>query len=337
MPQKILYQSPQHDNYQVLGKDVVFKLENYGLIKMIHLIFEVIPQIIIEGINVITPSLTVPIPSSPYLIENVELQSYGNTIANLSTSYILGRYDEMDSDLYKQVLDGSNLPSPLTKAATVSLPLFFWTIDNQMLDTFKYPNLTIRATTKSKLSEMGFTLGTLNAINIKLKVVYDQQPMLMYKPVALKNPYNIYRSVMPVPYLATSTTVKLNVPFKVCNLYFMMRAQLYGNIKKQIDSIKLTSPTGEIGTYDGLTNYFLGEKNSANFSNTFAIQLHSRYDNSGEYLVINGQQNPLIAELSFSALAADFYLYICYEYYSNIVEGDNGMLIEDNTRSFVRS
>lgn len=329
MPQKILYSHAQYDNNQVLGKDVTFRIESVGLIKMLHLIFEVIP----EGPD---SSLTVPIPSSPYLIENVELQSFGNPIANLSTSYILGRFDEMDSDLYRQVLDGCNLPSPLKTKATVSLPLFFWCIDNQMLDVFKYQNLTVRVTTKSKLSEMGFTLGTLSAINIKLKIVYDQQPMQLYKPVTLKNPYNIYRSVVAVPISSTSAIVKLNAPYKVCNLYFMMRAQLYGNIKKQIDSIKLSSPTGEIGIYDGISNYYLGEKNSANFSNTFAIQLHSRYNNEGEYLAINGQQNPLIAELSFSALAVDFYLYVCYEYYSNIVEADNGMLLEDNTRSFIR-
>lgn len=331
MPTKILYQIAQMDNGAVFNKEVNFRLENYGKIKMMFLIFEV-------NLSSTPPeSLAVPFPSSPYLIESVDLQSFGNTIASLNTSYLLGRYDEEDQDLYKQILEGSNLPSPLLTTGTVSLPLYFWTIDGQVLDTYKYQNLTIRCTTKSSLAEMGMAgNGVISSLNVKLKVIYDQQSMERYTPVTLKNPYNVYRYSSIIPIDSTSASIKLNVPYKVCNLYFMLRSVVNAKTKKQINSIKLTSPTGEIGTYDGISNYYLGEKNSANMSNTFAIQMHSRYKED-EYMSINGQQNPLIAELTFGLLEANYKLYVSYEYYSNIVESSDGMLIEDNTRSFVRS
>lgn len=328
MAPKIIYQTPQWDSGGIYNREVVFKLEQYGLVKMIFLVFECTPD----------AAADYPLPSSPYLIQNVALESFGNPIAHNTTSYILGRMDEVDVDLYNQMADGCNFKGTFDSAQTVSLPLFFWCIDGQMLDTFKYPNLTIRCQTKSSALQMGLT-EELVAMNIKLKVLYDQPSKGVGIPRELKNPYNVYRITVPsirsITDAVETRTVKLNVPYEVCNLYFMLRLEDNAAVKGIVKSVKLSTPTHEIGVFDDITNYYLGERNSANSGNTFAIQLASRYAKRDDYLNFNGSQNPTLAEVSFIGGAGNYTLFVAFEYYSNIIESD-GMLLEDNTRSFVR-
>lgn len=333
MAPKIIYQQPQQDSGGIYNRETVFKLENYGLIKMIFLIFEVRP-------NAVSAYAT---PSSPYLIQDVSLESFGNPIAHNTTSYILGRMDELDTDLYNQVVDGCNYSEPFDQQRlnVVSLPLFFWCIDNQLLDPFNYPSLTIRCRTKASFDDMGFSIP-LRDMNVKMKVFYDQSSSNLYKiPKQLKSSYNVFRTITSglVGDVAGATYThisKLNVPFEVCNVYMMLRLSENARTKGVITSVKLGTPTHEIGTFDNITNYFLGEKNSANSGNTFAIQLANRYAKRNDYMNFNGQQNPTIAEITYKVdLVGTYNLYIAFEYYSNIVESD-GMLFEDNTRSFVR-
>jgi len=328
MAPKIIYQNPQWDSGGFYNREVTFKLENYGLIKMIFLVFDATPA----------AECAHPNPSSPYLIQDVALESFGNPIAHNTTSYILGRMDELDTDLYKQVVDGCNFVDPFNAAQTVSLPLFFWCIDNQYLDTFKYPNLTIRVRTKADGAQMGLD-EDLNALNIRMKVLYEQPHT--YVPKTLSNPYNVFRTIttgLNAPAANTEYThiQKLNVPYEVCNIYMMLRLADNASIKGQIKNVRLSAPTHEIGTFDNITNYFLNEKNSANSGNTFAIQLTDRYKKRDDFMSFNGQQNPTIAEITYTSQLGGLHnLYIAFEYYSNIVEA-NGMLFEDNTRSFVR-
>lgn len=336
MAPKIVYQNPQQDSGGVYNREVVFNLEQYGLVQMIFLIFE-------ATINpVATPGagpVSLPAPVSPYLIQDVSLESFGNPISHVTTSYTLGRFDELDKDLYDQVNNGCNFPQSFNavQTQTASLPLYFWCIDGQKLDTFKYRNLTIRVRTKGSPESVGLTNGTLDSLGIKMKVFYDQQKVPV--SVELKNPYNVYRTITEISNVAAGTNTfitKLNVPYKICNLFFMLRKTENAEAKVGIRSIRLSTPTHVIGTFDDITNYYLGEKNSANSGNTFAIQLSSRYSSREEHMNFNGQENPTIAEITFVSADTDsLSLYSAFEYYSNIVESD-GMLLEDNTRSFVR-
>lgn len=330
MAPKFITQVPQWDSGGIYNREVVFKLEQYGLVKMIFLVFEVTFQ----------AGSTVPSPTTPYLISDVSLESFGNPIAHSTTSYILGRMDELDTDLYNQVLSSSTITGPFGTAKSASLPLFFWAIDNQRLDTFKYPNLTIRCRTKDSAAAMGVNLD-LSAMNIRLNVLYDQTSTADYVPRALSNPYNVYRLIVrDLPVAATNTeyqtTVKINVPFEVTNMYFMLRKASNSITKGIISSVKLSTPTHVIGTFNSITNYFLNEKNSANSGNSFAIQLADRYKKRDDFLTFNGAENPTLAEVTYSCgVAEPFDLYIALEYYSNIVFKDD-MLVEEVTRSFVR-
>lgn len=328
MPQKIIYQSPQMDNGQIYNKEVQFTLENYGLINMMFL----------EFTAQAAGSTNYPYPSSPYLIKDVSLNSFRNPIAHITTSYTLGRLDELDSDLYQQIIQGSTFNGDLTASQSIALPLFFWAIDGQKLDTRKYPNLTIRATTKDSYTDMGLSSG-LSSLSIRLKVVYDDPKL--YKEVVLKNPYNVYRVKYPITSTVEGTneiTVKINNPYKVSNMYFMLRKSSSAKIKGEINKIELSGPQGSIGIYDDLTNYYINKKNSANFSNTFAIQLADRYKVQEDYFQLTGQNSPLIAKITFNiatGVSGAYDLFVASEYYSNIVESD-GMLVEEIKGSFIR-
>jgi hypothetical protein len=327
MAPKIIYQVPQQDNGKMFDREVLFKLEAYGLIKMMFLLFDVVPNGLTNYV----------LPTSPYIIQNVFLESSGNPIANLTSSYLMGRFEELERDNYDEIKEGASPIGAFNALTTLSLPLFFWTIDRQMLDPFKYPNLTIRATTKSTYQQMAFSIAPLS-MNIRLKVIYEHMApgMALYKPVELKNPYNAYRTTFPVGFPSTRTTVKLNTPFKACNLYFMIRPTENSILKSEIKSITLASPTGIIGTFENRNNYYIGKTNSANYGNVFAIQLGSRYSiEDDQYLQFNGQQNPMIATIEHQSTGAPSTLFVVHEYISNIVQKD-GLLLEDITGYFVR-
>lgn len=329
MPQKIIYQTPQYDSSGTFNRNCVFKLEEYGLLEMIFVEFT------LQGTG-----QTYTTPTSPYLIKDVSLESYGNRISHVTTSYTLGRLDELQTDIYNQVVAGANLTgAELTAAQTITLPLYFFAIDGQKLDTRRYKNLSVRVVTKDNHIEMGFN-GNITINSIRLKMIY-QDPKL-YVETPLKNFYNVYREIREITSIEVGPNtnverVLINNPYKVSNLYFMIRKTLNGAIKGQINSIKLIYPNNEIGIYDNKTNYTLNSTDNANLGNTFAINIGSRYKLGADFVEATGQQVPLIAEITYVVADVNTYkLYIACEYYSDIKEGPDGMIIEETPGSFLR-
>lgn len=327
--QKIIYANPVQDNYQTLGKNCVFRLDdsNYGNISMMFLIFTLSGT----GQNYV-------VPTSPYLIKDVALESYGNPIAHVTTSYTLGRFDEQDYDLYNQIISGASLSGlTLTTAQTISLPLYLFCIDSQKLDTRKYKNLSIRLITKDNFEDMGFS-SAISIDKVQLKIVYDAPSA--YVPIELGPSYNVYRTIDTVTADALSNntyTLRVNEKFDVSNIYFMLRKTTTASLKGSIKSIKVTFPNNEVGIYDSLTNYYLNKQNSANYSNTFALQISDRFKKPKDgYYTSNAQNCPLIFEITYDVSSiGDYKLYVAYEYYSTIKEGKDGILIEEFNGSVI--
>lgn len=328
MPDKIIMEVPQWDNYQTYNKDCSFKIENYGLIKMLFLEF-----------TVTGTGQTFPTPSSPYLVKDIALESFGSPVCHVTTSYMLGRIDESPSDIYNQIVTGASFSGAnLSGTETVSLPLYFFVIDGQKFDARLYKNLTVRVRTKDNYSEMGFS-GNITIDSIRLKVVYEDPKLYVTMP--LKHSYNVYREVFDIvstqiaPNLNVAS-VKINNPYIISNLYFMIRKSSNAAIKGLIKSIKLTYPNNEIGVYDNSTNYSLNSTNNANMGNSFVIQLADRYKKGSDYFQPTGQNAPLIAEITYSVSDVNSYkLYVASEYYSDLVETD-GMIIEQTKGSMLR-
>ena len=333
MPNKIVYESPVFDNYQTYGKNCVFRLDNsnLGIIKMMFLIFTLKSSSSVNARNYTTPT-------SPYLIKNVFLESFGNPIANVTTSYTLGRLDEENTDLYQQMVAGASLSgATLTDTPqTISLPLFFFAIDGQELDTRKYKNLTVRLLTKDNYSDMGFS-GNIVITDVRLKCVF-KDPML-YKEVAIGHSYNIQREIRDITASATTNNVEtfyVNNSLIVSNLYFMIRKASNASLKGSIKSIRLTSPNREVGIYDNLTNYELRSENNANFGNTFCINFSDRYLKEYDNLITNGTLSPLKIEVTYDAASiGDYKLYTVFEYLSLLKEGPDNMLTEVFDRSII--
>jgi len=321
MPPKIIYEVPQQDNYLTYGKNCVFSLSdsNYGLAQMMFLEFTVTGT----GQNYTTPS-------SPYLIKQVLLESYGTPIANVTTSYTLGRIDEEDYDLYNQIISGATFSgATLNGTQVVSLPLYFFAIDKQKLDTRHYKNLTVRVLTKDNYADMGFS-GNITINKVRLKVVYEDPKL--YKITPLNHFYNMNRNITEITADALTGNVvqlKINNPYIVSNMFFMIRKVSTASLKGTIKSIKVTYPNNEIGVYDALTNYQLGSEHGANYGNTFAIQLADRYVKEEDFFQATGQNAPMMVEITYDvSVIGDFKLYTAVEYYSDIIEGPDGLLME---------
>jgi hypothetical protein len=211
--QRIIDVSPQHTNYETYNNETLFRLENFGLIKMMFLIF--------DAYSSDASDVAIPLPSSPYLIESVTLESEGSPIGRVDTTYTLSRLDELSEDLYKQVGDGCNFPNPLDEStARVSLPLYFSAIDGHVIDALKYTNLWVRCLTRSDFASMGLD-KSITITDTKLRIIYDQPRT--YVPIPLKIDYNSY-PLNKISLVAGSTeyTVKMNVPYDISNIYFMI-------------------------------------------------------------------------------------------------------------------
>jgi hypothetical protein len=328
MPPKIIYANEQMTNYQTYNRNSLFTIEPYGLVNMMFIEFTIKAKV---------GSITFPAPTSPYLIKDVSLESFGSSFSRVTTSYTLGRMDEEDSDLYSQIISGATcIGANLSGPQKVTLPLYFYVIDRQKLDARKYKNLQVRLTTKDTVLDMGFSGGDVEILDVRLKIMYDDPKL--YTEISLKNSYNVYRvtEIIDAGALENVVSIKLNNPFVISNIYFMIRKNTTASIKGLIKSIKLTYPNNEIGIYDNQSNYYLNKTNSANFGNTFAIQLASRYKREQDYFQPTGQNAPLIAEITYTVtITGDYKLFIASEYYSNIVESD-GMLLEDINGSYIR-
>lgn len=331
MPDKIISEIPYQDNLQTLGRDTLFSFGgNYGLVKMMFLEF------IVTGTG-----QTYPTPTSPYLIKDCSLRSYGNSISHVTTSYTLGRIDETQSDIYNQIVTGATCTGATLTGASqiITLPLYMYVIDKQLLDTRRYKNLSLRVTTKDSYADMGFN-GAITINSIKLKVIYKDPSLYVETP--LKHSYNVYREVKTITSTAITPNenverVIINNPYKISNLIFMIRKSNNSSIKGNIKSIKLTFPNNEVGIYDSKSNYSLNSTDNANFGNTFSIQIADRYIMSEDYVFPTGQNAPMYAEITYLVGdVADYKLYVACEYYSDIKEGSDGILIEETPNSIIR-
>jgi len=330
MPSKIIYEVPQQDSSGTYNRHAVFKIQNYGLVKMLFLEF-----------TVTGTGQTFTTPSAPYIIKDVSLESFGNPIGHVTTSYTLGRIDESQKDVYDQIVAGSTFTGlNLNGTQTVSMPLYLSLIDKQKLDARKFKNLTVSVRTKDSFVEMGFS-GNVTLESVRLRVVYEDPKLYIESPI--KHSYNVYRETIDITSEnitpnANTQIIKINNPYIISNLYFMIRKANNGADKGLIRSIKLTYPNNEIGIYDIQTNYSLNSTDNANFGNTFAINIADRYIKGSDYFQPTGQNNPLIAEITY--LVADapaaYKLYVASEYYSELVEGPDGLLIEETPGSMVR-
>ena len=306
---KTVEQQPQQDNYAIYNKQCTFKLENYGLIKMLFLKFTIDTDLV----------SSFPIPTSPYLINDVSLNCNGMSIARANTTYTLSRIDRLKgTSLYDQMINACTIQEdPWVGPQTISLPLFFWPIDGQMFNPADYQNLTVSVITKTSKEAMGFEEDlTLN--NIKLFTIYEQMESYVKKP--LKNSYNITQDLTRVASGVSRTIVKLNNPSEILSLNFMLRKVSNGGVIGIINSVVVDCPTGNIGTFDNLTNFDLNTSVGKNDGSTFQIDF-------SEYIKSNRNMFPLICTVNHATTGEAYDLYTTYEYRSVILE-ENGFMLE---------
>lgn len=309
---KVYESMPQWDNGQIYGKECIFKVENWGHVKMFFLNFTLTPS----GIT------SVALPTSPYLIENVFLECNGVAFCRANTTYTIARIDDLKgSGLYDQIMNSSSVSGTFDSAQTVSLPLFFFVIDRQVFDPSLINNLTVRVITKRDRQSMGMGLD-LSGMNITLTTLYNQaidKQGFMTPCSPLKNFYNIMTDEYVVSAGTNNFVAKLNSPSKVKNLFFMIRRQSDAGILVRITSVKIRFTNGQESTFSNLNNFTLSDTDGRNDGSTFKVEME-------DYIKLNGNMRPTLATVYYST-AFNSNLYIVYEYES-MISSENGNLLE---------
>lgn len=311
---RIIKQGPQQiSGGAVYDKQALFKLENYDLLKMLFIEFEITPSAL----------CTFPIPASPYLIENVILESNGAPIARVNTNYSLSRIDRANNTLKSQFDKAINLVGPFSTVQTCRLPLFFWVIDGQQLDLNLYKDLYIRVFTKSGYQQMGMSVD-ISSINMTLSQTTMQTNTFGYDsklkiPMELdfSKSYNFYQAQSyTLANGSTSYRVNLNVPFYAITLMFMIRGNTNAAIKGDITNIAIKRNNGIRNEYSSSDNFYLNKVYGENEGSVFNIH----YNEIEKDMAIKSNQNngPVVAELTFAALGQESTLFIGYEYLSDI-------------------
>ena len=314
---KIHESVPQEDNGSVLNKNCRFVVENYGLVKMMYIKFTIVPN----GVT------TCPIPTSPFLIENVFLECNGMPIARTNTTYTLNRIENSPVvNLTNQFLEASTISGgSFTDSATISMPLFFWTIDGQLFNPGLYKNLCVRVVTKSSIASMGFNVLPLS-LSVKLVTIYNQGSNFKLECPPLKNPYNITQDVLNVAGGNTSVRTALNNPSKIKALIIMARNQSDASISSLITQVKVDTTTQTLGIFDNLTNMTISTPGNSSSGATFRVQFD-------EFIKMNRNMNPVFITVFGNFLSASN-LFIVYEYESEI-EDSNGMLMETFSQKII--
>lgn len=319
---------PIQTNYNVYNNETVHVIENLGHVTMLFLKIQIAAS----------ASTTFSTPTSPYLFEEIYLESSGNKLARISTLYTLSRINEfVGHSLFDEIINASTLVTPFdTTVQTITLPLFFFAIDGQAIDLNTYPNLTVRAITKTQ-SDMPFN-NSLNSLNVNLFAKYRQ--LAVPKSLKFKNEYNMYQVspiTLPVALGTTDVRFKLNVPFDVINMFFMIRKTSSPSNLGLINSVTVDCPTSNIGFYDNLTNYDLQKTTGTNEGSTYAIPFGSRIKSEQDtYLKLNGNMNPILCIMNYTLSAAvEYKLFVCIEYTSYIDLAD-GIAVEIVKESFVK-
>lgn len=306
---------PQQDNYLSAGSETVFYPENRGSIEMMFLDFTVTPDV---DSDTATPL------ASPYLIENVFLESNGNIVSRLTTTYLVGRIEELSKSDVARIEESCKLPNTILAGITYkcSLPLFFYAIDGQSIDLNLYKNIAIRCTLKSNYEKMGFTANTV-VIKTKLTVHYEG-----HKNERLKNSYNIIQyPQVSLPNASVEHNLQVKIASKISNVYLMIREESITFNKCIINSVTATYANGMTQEFNNSSNYKLGNFGSVNTGSVFKLSFCSRYEGNG-YLKTNLENRPVYLLIKYVATdSADYKLFSSYEYQSDIIE-DKGRLLE---------
>jgi hypothetical protein len=163
------------------------------------------------------------------------------------------------------------------------------------------------------------------SISIRLKIKYRQAPEYIERP--LTNTYNsrMYREIKgdKLPAGSTSYRLKLNCPFDVISLMFMIKDRANNTI---INSVELTYPNGEYGLYENNTDFTLTSTGSMEHDTSmFIVSFGTRV--SPDVIKLNKSMNPTVATLKFVATPAGAILYHVIEYRSTL-EYSNGRIVE---------
>lgn len=309
---------PIQDDNSVYNSTKVFKVPQNIYASTFFLVFTITPD----------TTATYATPTSPMIIENVFLESAGSIIAQTTTTYTLYRIGKSETLLYNQIVAGATLSGTFNSAQTITLPLYFYTNDNQLLDTRKYPDLSIRLITKGTSAEMGFN-QTITDLETKLKVNYIFPKV--YRPLQLKNSYNIIQ----VPYsvgLSGSSSIDflLNVPYKVVTIIVMGRRTSSASLKANITSVRLRYNNGTESVYESNSNFSLNDYNPSDDGSNFVIPFGTTdrsasnnddlFTSVNDYLLLSGAMNPVKMTVNYDTLAGDARFFVCFEYLSEIEE-----------------
>lgn len=296
--------NPVWDSLGPFNKKSTFRIENYGHLKMLFLKIKVTTNV----------DTTYASPSSPYLFQNVFLESNGMPFATLNTTYTLSRIDSLfGTGLYNKMIRSSTFQGTLNGTQTVTLPLFFYVIDNQNFDPSKYDNITLTCITKSNREKMGFGANP-TILTVKLVSIYDQYPSGQAPNISLKDSYNILLEENDLDFLASEKTIKLNNQSKVKSLIFMARSSANAGTSFLISAVKLRYTNGTEELYENGTNFNLNDDNGTNDGKTFKITMNS-------FNKFNGNMNPVVATVYYQAGITGV-LYLVYEYDSVIIDSN---------------
>lgn len=322
MKQFILEQGPQEtDPGSIYGRTDIFEIPQRGYIKMMYLKV----TISTDDTTNYKSSLT-----AFELIETVTLESEGVAFCRDDHVYGQCRVYQLHMDSYEQVSKPATLKGVAfdeNASRTLIRPLFFSAFDNGN-KILASEGLSVRVITKSSAALMGFDRD-ITGLDIRLKIKYEQEPGYVDRP--LTNTYNsrLYKSIF-LPAGATSYRLKLNCPFDVISLMFMIKNPRPAGAAATntiINSVELVYPNGEYGLYENETDFSLTDTGSMEHNTSmFIVSFGSRA--SPEVIKLNKSMNPTVATLNFVATpTGGSYLYHVIEYRSTL-EYSNGRIVE---------
>lgn len=323
MTQFILEQGPQEtDPGSIYGRTDIFEIPQRGYIKMMFL--KITARF--EGVTLISNK---SILTAFEIHKAITLESEGTAFCFDNHVYGQCRTFQLHADAYDQVKNASTQIATITAAAPMVKvrPLYFTAFDNgnRILAT---EGLTVRAITMPDFASMGFNRSPVS-IDVRLKVVYEQATDYVQRPLAHTYNSRAYQGI-PLATGSTSYRLKLNCPYDVISLMFMIRA---GRSEVSINSVHLSFPNGEYGLYENGTDFSLTSTGSMEHDLTmFIVSFGSRTDT--DHIKLNKSMNPTVALLNFAASPAGAILYHVIEYHSTL-EYSNGRfveLIKDSTR-----
>lgn len=320
MTQFILEQGPQEtDPGSIYGRTDIFEIPQRGYIKMMYL------KVIYTSAAAIVAGKASKLAFE--IIENATLNSEGSAFCYDDHVYSQCRLAQLQYDAHKQVENaassstvGNSVTSGGVVTVTLVRPLFFSAFDNgnRLLAD---EGLTVTARTRASYQEMSLAAGP-TSLSLRLKIVYEQASD--YVPRPLKNTYNA-RATAPItiPANTTSYRLKLNCPFDVIAIMFMLKSN---NSNVRVKSVNLTYPNGEYGLFENNTDFSLEDTGSMEHTdNVYIVNFGTRGGDG--FTKMNKGLNPTIADLTFASSAVVNKLYCVYEYRSTL-EYSNGRIVE---------